>query len=285
MFTKTNTCSKILLDRPQMNKKKNMQNTNKGEREMQLNSLECPKCGATLTADFSSGRARCRFCDSEYYFSNCDAGGRNDLETLERLVDQSNRIYNLEAKYEGIVKRKNTLYYLRIALWCVCILCVFLCVLYIAAVFKQEAFNWKGFLTAFFAAPLAFLLTKPVSAKMEQRFAEMDAVKAEENQIALEYKTDMLPKEYRTREHIQAFYNLVSTGRASTIPEAIRAYEEQKYHEKMIRMQEEQLEMQKKLAERSAREEQEDDSSDSINWKSVGLLIGSAVLFHKFFDD
>ena len=59
----------------------------------------------------------------------------------------------------------------------------------------------------------------------------MDSVKAEEDQLNQEYNLDMLPKEYRSRVHIQALYDLVLSGPASTIPEAIRAYEERRYYE------------------------------------------------------
>ena len=73
---------------------------------MELNSLECPKCGAMLIADFSSGRAKCRFCDSGYYFSNCDVNGRNDLEILEKLVKQANRLSELKIKYMNTIKKR-----------------------------------------------------------------------------------------------------------------------------------------------------------------------------------
>lgn len=256
--------------------------------EMELNSLECPKCGAALIADFSSGKAKCRFCDSEFYFGNGDGSGKNDLEILGRLADQANRLSELKNKYEELVKKKNTLYYLRIAMWCICVLCAVLCVSYIADVFKHAAFNWKGFLTAFIISPLAFISTKPISAKIEQKLSEMDSVKAEEDQLNQEYNLDMLPKEYRSRVHIQALYDLVLSGRASTIPEAIRAYEERRYYEQMLNIQREQLELQRKRAaksQESERYEDDDDSSDSISWKAIGMLIGGAVLFHKFFDD
>lgn len=31
--------------------------------------------------------------------------------------------------------------------------------------------------------------------------------------------------------------------------------------------------------------EDTENESDSINWKFAGLLLGGAILFHKFFDD
>ena len=255
---------------------------------MELNSLECPKCGAMLIADFSSGRAKCRFCDSEYYFSNCDVNGRNDLEILEKLVKQANRLSELKIKYMNTIKKKNVLCYLRIALWFICILGAFLCVSYFADIFKHVAFNWKGFLIALISVPLAGFLIKPASLKIEQTISEVDSLKAEEEQLRLEYKTDMLPKEYRERVYIEEFYDLISTGRASTIPEAIRVYEEKKYREQMLNMQREQLELQKKMAAKKQEPVYREDTgngSDSINWKFAGLLLGGAILFHKFFDD
>ena len=48
--------------------------------EMELNSLECPKCGAALIADFSSGKAKCRFCDSEFYFRMVMAAAKTILK-------------------------------------------------------------------------------------------------------------------------------------------------------------------------------------------------------------
>ena len=263
---------------------------------MKLTPLECPHCGAALSIDQSAKTAKCRFCDTEFVFT-AEANDKNDLEIISRLADTTNKLSELEQNLAAANKQKDTMSKLLIALLCMLGVSIIVCLYFIFKLFKYSIFSWLPLLIFLLIGVGSLLLIKPVYEKLQTAISDIARIKSEKAKLISKYDLSILPRKYRTRTYVLKIYDIIFSKQAATIPDAIRIIADEEYRDEMLRLQREQIELQRKIASETERQRKaqekaaeaasryDDSDDDSSGLLKAGLLIGGIIIGSKFFRD
>lgn len=242
---------------------------------MNMNSVICPNCGATLKCNADCDRVTCDFCgglviveDSKQKGYNEEKGkmkAREDAhkelaDRVDRLIEpycNINKVNELYSNLQTAIKSARKKYKFRSEhrtilpfVWPVLIAILSLIILVAADA------NLVAFLIMFILCDGCFLAARYIFEKnlqtlhdatldQEKRANELFSVKHKYEKIIEEEECLRIPEKYRNQRALEFIRDTIASRQAETIPHAIALYETLLRQEEQIKLQKEQIELTK----------------------------------------
>ena len=231
-----------------------------------LKELRCPVCNAEISVPYNAMQVKCKYCDSLFMceLSEPQQSAVESKLNAERLMEYMKKNAELNVLLEKCEKNEEQMENLR------------------------ELLNSKK---GIFEAK-SFAKREPaVRAQLQKLFAESSQLKAQVEELGRSFDRDMIPPNHRDPEILQEMYYALSSGRVSTIPQALDHCDNQKLSrqerelvQKQLELQAQQIESTNRLAEAKANEtviRHEHGFDPFYAMDSVGNLLHGAAAVSK----
>ena len=231
-----------------------------------LKELRCPVCNAELSVPYNALQVKCEYCDSVFM---CELS-EPQLSAVEAKANAERLMHYMQKNAELNVLMKKL------------------------ATNEEQMENLRDLLNSkkgIFEAK-SFAKREPaVRAQLQKLFAESSQLRAQIDELGTSFDRDMIPPDHRDPEILQEMYYALSSGRVSTIPQALDLSDKQKLsrreHElaqKQLELQAQQIESTNRLAEAKANEtviRHEHGFDPFYAMDSVGNLLHGAAAVSK----